>query len=446
MTSANRRPRRRPPDEIPWATPGGGERLIAWRPSLVYEPDGRVRYVIGVGLDVTEQRRLEQQVRQSQKLEILATLVGGIAHDFNNQLTAVIGNLSLVLEDLRAAGDEDGLRAVRVWAESAEQAAQRCAAMTARLLTFSRGRIGSRRPLRLNQLLPEAVRLLRPELPASVRIDVRAPDDVWPVEGDWAQLHQVIHALAVNARDAMPGGGALTLALANHVVGPEEEAADLEARPGRFVELLVRDDGQGMTAEVRARLFEPFFTTKPAGRGVGLGLSEVYGIIKGHQGWIKVETEPGRGAAFRIYLPAAANPAPAAPAAAPAETEGGEGVLVVDDEDMVRDLARLVLERRGYRVLTAADGEEALAQYGAHRGEIDVVLLDYSMPGLTGLQVYEALRKINPQVCVVFSSGYGLQGDATPLLAAGARAFVPKPYRPDELVQAIRQVLAEKAV
>ena len=417
--------------------------------AVVRDGAGNVRYHASVLMDVTERRRLEEQVRQSQKLETLATLVGGISHDFNNQLTAVIGNLSLVLEDLRPAGDaapeEDARRNLWACVESAEQAAQRCAAMTARLLTFSRGRIGARRPLRLNQLLPEAARLLRPELPASVRLEVRAPDNAWPIEGDWAQLHQMVHALAVNAGEAMPDGGVLELALTNHVVGPEEAAGDLEARPGRFVELRVRDEGRGMTPEVCARLFEPFFTTKPAGHGVGLGLSEVYGVIKGHQGWIKVESEPDRGSTFRVYLPAAASPVPAEPVAPAAEGGGGECVLVVDDEDMVRDLARLVLERRGYRVLTACDGEEALTQYGAHPGRIDLVLLDYTMPGLTGLQVFEALRKMDPKVCVVFSSGYGLQGDATPLLTAGARAFVPKPYRPDELVQAIRKVLDEKA-
>ena len=318
--------------------------------------------------------------------------------------------------------------------------------MTARLLTFSRGRIGSRQTLRLNQLLPEAVRMVNTELPPSVRVEVAAPDDVWPVNGDSAQLHQAVHALAVNAGDAMPEGGVLTLALANRVVGPEECAADLEARPGRFVELLVRDAGRGMTEEVRARLFEPFFTTKRTGEGAGLGLSEVYGVIKGHQGWIKVESEPGRGSTFRLYLPAAAEATPAGPSAPDsAEARGGECVLVVDDEDMVRELARLVLERRGFRVLTAAGGEEALTQYGAHPGAIDLVLLDYSMPGLTGLQVFEALRKLDPGACVVFSSGYALEGNAAPLLAAGAHAFVAKPYRPDELVQSVRKVLDEKA-
>jgi signal transduction histidine kinase/ActR/RegA family two-component response regulator len=437
--------------EIPWQTTTG-ERLIAWRPSLVHEPDGRALYVIGVGLDVTEQRRLEDQVRQSQKLEMLATLVGGIAHDFNNQLTAVVGNLSLALEDLRGAADgglplgEDALRDLRSWTEAAEDAAQRCAAMTARLLTFSRGRIGSRHTLRLGQLLPETVRMLQSELPSAIRVEVLAPDDVWPVNGDWAQLHQAVYALAVNARDAMPDGGGLALALANRVVAPEECGDDPEARPGRFVELLVRDEGRGMTAEVRARLFEPYFTTKQPDRGAGLGLSEVYGIVKGHEGWIKVDSEPGRGSAFRLFLPAAAEPAPPAPVAPDeALAEGGECVLVVDDEDMVRDLARLVLERRGFRVLTASDGEEALAQYGAHPGRIDLVLLDYSMPGLTGLQVFEALRKMDPKVCVVFSSGYGLQGDALPLLAAGAQGFVAKPYRPDELLQAVHRALAGKA-
>ena len=317
--------------------------------------------------------------------------------------------------------------------------------MTGRLLTFSRGRIGSRQTLRLNHLLPEAVRLLRPDLSPSIQVTVRTPGDVWPINGDWAQLHQVIHALAINARDAMPQGGALTLGLANRVIGPEECGADLDARPGRFVELLVQDEGLGMTPAVRARLFEPFFTTKQASQGAGLGLAEVYGAVKGHQGWIKVDTEPGLGSAFRLYLPAAAEPAPVPPAAPENSSGGGECVLVVDDEDMVRDLARMVLERRGFRVLTADDGEAALAQYGAHPGRIDLVLLDYSMPGKTGLQVFEELRKLDPNVCVVFSSGYALEGDASPLLAAGAQGFVPKPYKPDDLVQALRKVLTQRA-
>jgi PAS domain S-box-containing protein len=438
------------PVEVPWRTRTGGERLIAWRQSLVRDEGGLVNYVIGVGLDVTEQRRLEEQLRRTQKLETLATLVGGIAHDFNNQLTVVIGNLNLALEDLRSDGaigtplNEPTPANLRALIGGAEEAAQHCADITARLLTFSRGRIGLRQELRLNELLPEAIRLLRSELPPSVKVVFEAMDDAWPIHGDWAQLHQVVHALALNARDAMPGGGVLTLALGNRTVDAEEETVELEARAGRFIELVIQDNGAGMTPEVRARLFEPFFTTKPTGQGSGLSLSEVYGVVKGHQGWIEVETEPGQGSTFHLYFPAADEAPPDAPVPSPPAQGKGECVLVVDDEDMVRDLARVVLERHGLRVLVAADGDEALAQYGAHRGAIDLVLLDYSLPGMTGLQVFEALRKIDPQVCVVFASGYALEGDASPLLAAGGRAFIAKPYRPNELLQVVRKVLDEK--
>jgi PAS domain S-box-containing protein len=431
--------------ENPWRTRTGEERLIAWRNAVARDADGRARHVIGVGLDVTEQRRLEAQLAQARKLETLAALVGGIAHDFNNQLTAVLGNLALLADDLRrldAPPGGPGPRDLLPAAADAERAARRCADMTARLLTFSRGRVGSPQRLRLNELLPEAARLLREELPPEVRIAVEAPDDVWPVEADWGQLYQALHALAGNAREAMPEGGALTLALANREVGPAECAADVRARPGRFVELTVRDEGEGMTPEVQARLFEPFFTTRKAGRAAGLGLATAFGVIKGHKGWISVESAPGRGAAFHVFLPAAAAPpAPARePSAAPARGRS-EGVLVVDDEEMVRALAALVLERRGFRALTAAGGEEALALYRARRTEIDLVLLDYSMPGMNGLEVLEALKALDPEVCVVFSSGYAQDGDAAPLLAAGGRAFVPKPYQPDELVRALRDVL-----
>ena len=435
------------PTELPLRTRTGGERLIAWRQSLVRDEAGRVNYVIGVGLDVTEQRRLEVQLRRTQKLETLATLVGGIAHDYNNQLTVVIGNLNLALEDLRsveASGpvlNESSLTDLRELTEGAEQAAQRCADITARLMTFSRGRIGLRQELRLNELLPEALRLLQPELPATIQVVVEAADDAWPINGDWAQLHQVVHALALNARDAMPDDGVLTLALGNHVVDAEEENVELEARAGRFVELLIRDNGVGMTDEVRARLFEPFFTTKQAGQGTGLSLSEVYGVIKGHKGWIKVDTEAGRGSTFRLYLPAAEETPAGASIMSGPTPDGGACVLVVDDEDGVRELARAVLEQHGLRVLVAADGDEALAQYTAHRGAVDLVLLDYSLPGMTGLQVFEGLKKINPEVSVLFASGYALEGDASPLLVAGGRAFIAKPYRPDELMEAVRKRL-----
>jgi CheY-like chemotaxis protein len=302
-------------------------------------------------------------------------------------------------------------------AADAEKAARCCADMTARLLTFSRGGLGAPRRLRLTELLPEAVRLLNEELPPTVRVVVDAPEDVWLVTADAAQILQVVHALVKNARDAMPCGGKVTLALRNRDLGRADWAAD-----------------------VQARLFEPFFTTKKT-KGGGMGLATAFGVVKGHQGWIAVESAPGQGTTVRVFLPAAPAEAPAPPPA-PAECRGaGETVLLVDDEEMVRDLAAIVLQRWGFGVRTASGGKEAVELYRRGRHEVDVVLLDYSMPEMNGLQVLHALKEMNPDVRVVFSSGYALDGDAAPLLAAGGKAFVAKPYEPEELVQTLRRVL-----
>jgi PAS domain S-box-containing protein len=452
--------------ESPWRTRSGAERLIAWRNTVVRDDGGTLRHVIRIGLDLTDQRRLEEQAALARKMETLGTLVGGIAHDFNNQLTAILGNLGLVLDDLRRlAGDESGaaegpaesmeassLRALRSALHTllpalsdAERAGQRCAEMTARLLTFSRGRIGPTRPLPAGPFLAEAARLLRHELLPTIQLEVEPAADVWPLAADPARLHQLLANLASNARDAMPQGGRVTVALANREFTAEDCVADLRARPGRFVELRFTDTGCGMTPEVQARIFEPFFTTKPVGQGLGLGLAVAFGIVKGHKGWIGVNSVPGQGTTFRIYLPAAEaeEPAPAPPAPNPRPV-GNACVLVVDDEEMVRTLARAVLERWGYRVLTAASGAEALNLYRREGHAIDAVLLDYTMPGMNGLQVLRELQGLDPGVRVIFSSGYAAEGDRDELLATGARAFVPKPYRPVELVQAVRAVLDAK--
>jgi two-component system cell cycle sensor histidine kinase/response regulator CckA len=291
----------------------------------------------------------------------------------------------------------------------------------------------------------ETVRLLQRVLPATIGVEVRCQADAWPVLADSTQLHQVLMNLAVNSRDAMPDGGTLTMAVANRVLDADYCAGRVDARPGRFVAMSVTDTGSGMTPEVAARIFEPFFTTKEVGQGTGLGLAVVFGIVQAHRGWIAVDSAAGRGSTFEVYLPAA--PALLAPAAeavradAPAEAEGGCCVLVVDDEDLVRTLAGSVLERAGFQVLTAADGEEALAVYRARASEIDLVLLDFTMPKMTGLQVLRQLRRIDPDVRVVVSSGHTVYTDGERLQAAGARAFLAKPYAPDELIRRLRAVL-----
>ncbi|HWG45178.1 MAG TPA: PAS domain S-box protein [Gemmataceae bacterium] len=443
--------------EFPWRAEGGAERLIAWRLSLVRDAQGQPRHVIAIGLDVTEQRRLEEQFARARKMETLGTLVGGIAHDFNNQLTAILGNLDMVRGDLqkmqnaecRMQNEKDSafcilnsaLDMLLPCVLGAEKSAQRCASMTGRLLTFSRGRLGTIQPVALDQLVSETARALQHELPR-IRIEMETPPAIWPVAADVAQVQEMLLNLATNARDAMPNGGVLTLSLANRTFTAEDCAANLEAHPGSFVELEVRDTGHGMTSEVRERLFEPFFTTRKGGQGTGMGLSVVFGIVKGHKGWITVSSQPGEGAVFHIYLPVAEALVPAVrPPLEPAQTIEGH-ILIVDDEPIVRELARTVLERWGFRVLTADGGEQALDIYRRQADRIAVILLDYIMPRMNGVQVLKELQRVNPEVCVVFSSGYSTDHDVDQLLAAGARGFVPKPYRPRDLVQAIRQALA----
>jgi PAS domain S-box-containing protein len=451
--------------ESHWRTPTGEERLIVWRISVVRDPGGTPHYFVGVGLDVTEQRRLEEQLARARKMESLANLVGGLVHDFNNQLTAILGNLGLVRTDLLhledrgcriengegrdgtngAPGTTFSLLELKGPVADAERAALRCADVTRRLLTFCKGKAGSPQALLLEPVVTELARRLQEELAPGIRLEVRTEGESWPVIADPAQIQETLLALVANARDAMPGGGTLILATAHRQLRQEDLAGIPEAKAGRYVELLVRDTGIGMTPEVQARLFEPFFTTKGVGQGTGLGLAMVYGIVRAHGGWVTAESVPGAGSTFRLYLPAASASVvtPSRVSRTPARPERA-CILVVDDEPIVRDLGRAVLERAGFRVLTADDGEEALDLYRARGGEIDLVLLDYAMPRLNGLQVLEGLLALDPQVRVVFTSGYTMDSDTDRLLSAGARAFVPKPYRTTELVEAVRGALEEK--
>jgi PAS domain S-box-containing protein len=429
-----------------WRTRDGAERPIAWRHSLVCDEQEKPRLIICIGHDVTEQRRVEEQLGRARKMETLVTLVGGIAHDFNNQLTAILGNLDMLQMDLQeVAANASTLEPMWACLQGAERAAQRCARMTARLLTFSRGRLGTMQTIAFDHLLVETIAAIQHDL-KDITIDIQTPTDLHSTTVDVAQMHELLLNLTTNAREAMPEGGTLTMSLANRTFSAEDCADNLDARPGSFVELCVRDNGRGMTPDIRERIFEPFFTTKKPGQGQGMGLSVVFGIVKGHKGWITVGSCPGEGTAFHIYLPAARTLAPpAAPAPLPAlAPTSGERILVVDDEPLVRDLAKTVLERMGFRVVSAEDGEEALTVYRREGDKIDLILLDYIMPRMNGVQVLKELQQLDPDVCVLFSSGYHTDHEVDQLLAAGARAFVAKPYNAQELVQSIRRVLAKQ--
>jgi PAS domain S-box-containing protein len=422
------------------------------------DSQGAIRYHATFFVDVSghrgaeealrEQRRLEEHLNRARKMETLVTLVGGIAHDFNNQLTAILGNLDMLKVDLEQWQRERTatLKTIGPCLQGAEQAAQRCARMTSRLLTFSRGRIGAMQTIALEPLLADFLSDLQQGLP-DIKIETNLPPGIEPVTVDVGQIRELLFNLAANAREAMPEGGTLTVSLANRTFKPEDCAAHLDARPGAFVELCLRDNGRGMPPEIRDRIFEPFFTTKKPAQGAGMGLAVVFGIVKGHKGWITVESEPGKGTAFHVYLPAAraSSPSVASRNLPPPARTGTERILVVDDEPLVRDLAKTVLERAGFQVIAAEEGAEALTIYRRERQAIDLVLLDYIMPRMNGAEVFEELQRMDAAVRVVFSSAYHTDHEVDQLLAAGALGFVTKPYKPQDLVQTIRRVLGESA-
>ncbi len=413
----------------------GGMRTVRVVKTPLRDGDGRLVGVLGIFWDVTEQRAAEGQMRQAQKMEAVGQLAGGIAHDFNNLLTAILGNLALILDDL-AADDPH-----RVLLATAEKAAQRAANLTGQLLGFSRRTVLRTEALRLNAAVDEILGLLRRTIDPRVTLEERRAPDLWTVRADPGQMNQVLMNLCLNARDAMPDGGRLLLETENVTLSPDYARLHLEGRAGEFVRLRVSDTGHGIAPEVRARVFEPFFTTKGPGKGTGLGLAMVFGIIKQHRGWVDCYSEVGHGTRFDIYLPRA----PAGEEAAPALRAGPPGrghetILLADDEPMILGLGKTILQHHGYQVLLAEDGEEAVRVFEERRADIGLVVLDLTMPRLSGRDAFRRMMQIDPGVRVVFASGYSAEvlGDGERAQACG---FVGKPYRPDDLARTVRAAL-----
>ncbi|HSD66193.1 MAG TPA: ATP-binding protein [Vicinamibacteria bacterium] len=389
-------------------------------------------------LDVTEQRRaeeergrLEEQLRQSQKMEAVGRLAGGIAHDFNNLLMVIMGHGELLRRGLEAG--DPRLRKV----QHVMGAAERAARLVRQLLAFSRKQVLEPEVVDLNALVSDTARMLRPLLGEDVKVVTRLGAALGHVRVDPAQIDQVLMNLAVNARDAMPAGGTLSLETAN--VGPGPSAA---AAPGSQVALVVRDTGLGMDEKTRAQVFEPFFTTKGRAGGTGLGLSMVYGIVQQSGGQITVDSEPGRGTSFRIVLPRVEGPcAPAEPRAPAWASATGETVLVVEDEPSIRALACEMLEGHGYRTLSAGSGEEALGLAVRHAGPIHMLLADVVMPGLAGPALAERFGVVRPEARVLFMSGYAGDDLARRGLPADTAHLVPKPFTADLLGRRVREAL-----
>jgi PAS domain S-box-containing protein len=385
-----------------------------------------------------EKRRLQAQLLQAQKMEAIGTLAGGLAHDFNNLLQAVQGYAELVL--LRKNKDEPGHRELHEIIRAARKGTE----LTRQLLTFSRKVESKLRPMDLNRTVEQVQGLLTRTIPKMIEIELRLADDLKMVNADPTQLEQVLMNLAVNAKDAMREGGKLFIETRNVSLDKGYCDTHLGGKPGDFVLLMVSDTGHGIDQETLEHIFEPFFTTKGVGRGTGLGLAMVYGIVKSHNGYITCYSEVGHGTTFKIYLPAVEE-APEAPREREERLpQGGtETILLVDDEESVRQLGKQMLEVVGYRVLVASDGEEALALYPKRMGDVALVILDLIMPGMGGKTCGEALLRLNPRVKLLIASGYSVNGRLEEPLRSGARGFISKPYDLRDLLKRVRHILDE---
>lgn len=371
---------------------------------------------------------------QTHKLELIGRLAAGVAHDFNNLMTAVLGNVGLALTDLPAD------HPCREWLSHAETAGKRAAELARQLLSFSRRTPQHPQAIDLNAIIKETVSLLRPALDPRISVQPQLDAGLWRVNAEPVQLSQVLVNLCVNARDAMPAGGCLTVETSNVTLSPAEAPAHAGGRPGDFVCLRVRDTGQGIPADILPHIFEAFFTSKEPGKGTGLGLSVVADIVQEYQGWIECRSEVGQGTTFEIYLPRLAVLAAAGPTLAGGTPRGGhETILLADDQDVVRKVGQNILERYGYRVLAVSDAAQAVDLYRQRRAEIDLVVLDLSMPKGSGLDVLQELRGLDPGVRVLLSSGY--LADAVEGAPQGAADFLAKPYQPADLLRAVRAVL-----
>lgn len=389
--------------------------------------------MVFIGRDITRMKSLEDQLFQAQKMEAIGTLAGGIAHDFNNLLMGIQGRASLMLQDL-----DDG-HPYYEQIKSIEECVDSAANLTAQLLGFARGGKYEVRVSDMNHLIADQIRMFG-RTKKEITIHTEYCPKLWPVKVDPGQMHQVLLNLFVNAWQAMPKGGKVYIKTDN-VMLDENHQRPYQIRHGRYVRVTVSDTGVGMDESVRRRVFEPFFTTHHMGRGTGLGLASVYGIIKNHDGYIDVESRKGHGSRFILYLPASESKTTLRQPRREILQSGSETVLLVDDEAMILDVGSRMLQHLGYRVFAAASGEEAIAVFEKKRNEIDLVILDMIMPNLSGEETYERLKSIEPRIKVLLASGYSFDDQASEILKQGGNRFIQKPFNLKEFSEKVRKVL-----
>ena len=415
-----------------------GELLeISISASRYNDHEGRPAGVLVMLRNISERKELEAKLLQAHKMEAIGTLAGGVAHDFNNILQAISGYTQLLMSGKSPGdGDYEKLKAI-------ETSAERAGKLTRQLLIFGRKVESQLRPVDLNNEVRQVSSLLERTIPRMINIRMNLAPDIGIINADPVQLEQIMMNLGVNARDVMPQGGDLTFETRNRILDEDFSRAHPGCRPGDYVLLEISDTGHGMDRKTVEHIFEPFFTTKETGKGTGLGLAMVYGIVKSHGGYIVCESAPGRGTTFRIYFPALEATVPEPP-----ETEDGkavpgenETILIVDDDTHVLDIAREMLKALDYTILTAGSGEKALSVYIAHKDRVRLVILDLNMPGMGGEQCLRELLTITPQLKVIVATGYSVTETEKKLLYSGASAFVGKPYRLKEMARIIREVL-----
>jgi PAS domain S-box-containing protein len=414
--------------------------VVLDRGYIIRDPDGTPVRMIGGMTDVTERRRLEAQFLRTQRLESIGTLAGGIAHDLNNVLTPIVMSVAMLKED-----ETDPLRLEML--NSIEASAQRGASMVRQVLTFARGVAGNAEPVNPRDLVRDIQKIIRDTFPKDIDVAVEAPVDIWLVQADATQLHQVLMNLCLNARDAMPEGGSLLVSARNVLFDDGGRGSGPAQADGPYVRLTVEDTGTGMPREVQERAFEPFFTTKEVGKGTGLGLSTALTIVRSHGGFIDVQSEAGKGTRVNVYIPvqeATIVRNEEFETSRRAAVGDGELVLVVDDEDQIRASTCRMLERYGYRVMVAANGAEGIASYLQHQADIAAVITDMAMPVMDGAEMIQTLKKMEPEVKIIASSGHAMNEAVDKALAAGVQHFIPKPYSAEAILSALQELLGKR--
>nr|WP_290224679.1 response regulator [Trichocoleus desertorum] len=425
--------------ELHYLTKAGRAIVVASRWALVQDDSGQPKSILMVNTDITEQKKLEAQFLRSQRLESVGTLASGIAHDLNNSLAPILMSVQL-LEKKNQDPQSRHLLSIL------ETNTKRSADLVKQVLSFARGLEGEHTLLQIKHLLVEIEQIAKQTFPRSISITTElTTPDLWPILGDATQLHQVLMNLCVNARDAMPEGGTLSLSAENLWIDENYVRMYIDAKVGPYVVLTVTDTGMGISPSDLDKIFEPFFTTKEIGKGTGLGLSTVIGIVKGHGGFVNVYSHLGKGTSFKVYLPAKET-------ALVRQTEvqhhlpkgHGELILVVDDEEPIRETTKISLEAYGYRVLTANDGIEAIAVYAQHQKEVSVALIDMMMPSMDGPMTIRMLQKLDPEVKIIAVSGLISGYDAGGGNSIGIQTFLPKPYTAEELLKNLQTILKGK--